>query len=94
MPISEQLRAVRAKLGHDLSMLPAVTGLVFDDAGRVLLQKHGDTLRWVALGGSVEPAEQPLDALGLAPWARTMLPVAFANRGRSSIEPSPWAPSW
>ena len=165
MPMSEQLRAVRAKVGHDLLLLPAVTGLVFDDAGRVLLQKHGDTLRWVAPGGSVEVDEAPidallreiweetglfveptsvlgvfggpafrvryrngdatayvmtafecrvrsgalrldgdeslelrfvahseLDALDLAPWARIVLPAAFAHRGRSWLPASTWAP--
>ncbi len=165
MPISEHLRGVRAKLGHDLLMQPAVTGLVFDDAGRVLLQKHGDTLRWVAPGGSVEPDEQPvdallrelweetgllvevvsllgvfggptfrvqyrngdvcaymmaafecrvrsgalrldgdeslelryvardeIDALDLAPWARIVVPAAFAHRGRSVASASAWLP--
>ena len=73
MPISEHLRAVRAKLGPDLLMQPAVTGLVFDDAGRLLLQKHGDTLRWVTPGGSVEPDEQPVDALVREIWEETGL---------------------
>jgi 8-oxo-dGTP pyrophosphatase MutT (NUDIX family) len=165
MPMSEQLRAVRAKVGHDLLMLPAAAGLVFDADGRVLLQRHGDTLRWVAPGGSIEPDETPvdalvreiweetglfvepvsllgvfggpafrvryrngdecacvmaafecrvrsgalrldgeeslelryfardeIDALDLAPWARIVLPAAFANRGRSHLAAPTWTP--
>lgn len=79
MPISEHLRAVRAKLGHDLLMQPSVTGLVFDAAGRVLLQKHGDTQRWVTPGGSVEPDEQPVDALVRELWEETGLFVEAAS---------------
>ena len=75
MPMSEHLRAVRARVGHDLLVLPAVTGLVFDDAGRVLLQKHGDTRRWVAPGGSIEPDETPGDALVREMWEETGLLV-------------------
>lgn len=165
MPISEFLRALRARIGHDLLLLPAVTGLVFDVAGRLLLQRHGDTGRWVAPGGAVEPDESPADALArelweetglvcapvsllgvfggpeyrvryrngdetayvmaayecrvvggelrpdgeesaelrwvtqaeaealaLAPWARIVVPAAFAHRGRSWIEATRWRP--
>jgi len=31
VPISDWLRDVRSKVGHELLVVPAVTGLVFDD---------------------------------------------------------------
>jgi len=73
MPISEFLRGVRAKVGHDLLLMPAVTGLVFDAAGRLLLQRHGDTGRWVTPGGSIDPDESPTDALVRELWEETGL---------------------
>jgi 8-oxo-dGTP pyrophosphatase MutT (NUDIX family) len=79
MPMSEHLRAVRSKVGHDLLLLPSVTGLVFDAAGRVLLQRNGDTHRWVAPGGAVEPDELPVDALVRELWEETGLHVAPAS---------------
>jgi 8-oxo-dGTP diphosphatase len=73
MPISDHLHRVRAKVGHDLLILPAVTGLVFDDDGRVLLQRHGDSGRWVSPGGAVEVDETPSDAVVRELWEETGL---------------------
>src|SRR5262249_3636324 len=61
MPISEYLRAVRATVGHALLLVPSVTGLVRDDAGRVLLVRHSNGGVWVAPGGAVDPDERPAD---------------------------------
>jgi len=63
MPISEYLRAVRARMGHALLLVPSVTGLVLDDAGRVLLVRHSNGGVWVAPGGAVDPDERPADAV-------------------------------
>ena len=63
MPISEYLRAVRARVGHALLLVPSVTGLVLDDAGRVLLVRHSNGGVWVAPGGAVDPDERPADAV-------------------------------
>jgi 8-oxo-dGTP pyrophosphatase MutT (NUDIX family) len=82
MPISDHLRRVRAKLGRDLLLMPAVTGLVFDAAGRLLLQHHADTRRWVTPGGSVDPDESPSDAVVRELWEETGLhvePVGIAG---------------
>ena len=38
MAISEYLRRLRAKIGTDLLIVPSVTGVVFDAAGRMLLE--------------------------------------------------------
>ena len=93
MPMSEHLRAVRAKVGNDLLVLPAVTGLVFDGAGRVLRQHHGDTLRSggdesLALEWFARDAALTLD---LAPWARIVLPAAF-DRPHGAFPSVTWRP--
>jgi 8-oxo-dGTP pyrophosphatase MutT (NUDIX family) len=62
MPISEYLRALREKIGHDLVMVPGVTALVFNEAGEVLLHRSADDGRWYTVGGAVDPGEEPADA--------------------------------
>ena len=73
MTASEYVLALRRRVGHDLLLLPSVTALVFDDADRVLLVDHGDTGRWVAPGGAVEPGETPADACARELWEETGL---------------------
>lgn len=62
MPMSPYVAALREKIGSGRLLLPSVTTLVFDEADRVLLVEHGDTGRWVAPGGGIEPGETPADA--------------------------------
>src|ERR1700761_5692223 len=62
MPISEYLKAIRAKVGNDLVVLPAVSVSVLDDQGRLLLGKDADTGFWTLPGGAIDPQEQPADA--------------------------------
>ena len=76
MPISDHLRALRAKIGHDLLVMPAVTAIVYDDEGRVLLVKHSNRGVWVAPGGAVDPDERPVDAVVREVWEETGLLVA------------------
>lgn len=59
MAISDYLRGVRAKVGHDFLMASAATGLVFDDAGRVLLARHSNGGVWVAPGGAIDSGREP-----------------------------------
>jgi ADP-ribose pyrophosphatase YjhB (NUDIX family) len=73
MPISDHLRALRARVGHDLLLVPSVTGLVFDEADRLLLVRHANGGVWVAPGGAVEPDESPSDALVREVWEETGL---------------------
>ncbi|MBG0830340.1 NUDIX domain-containing protein [Planomonospora sp. ID67723] len=62
MPISEFLASLRARVGHDLLVLPSVCACVFDDGGRLLLARHENDV-WAPPGGLVEPDEHPADAL-------------------------------
>ncbi|AIR96760.1 NUDIX hydrolase [Streptomyces glaucescens] len=59
MAIPDFLRTLRASAGHQLLWLPGVTAVVFDDAGRVLLNRRTDTRKWSVLGGIPDPGEQP-----------------------------------
>lgn len=62
MPISDYLRNIRSKVGHDLLLMPSVTMVVRDDRGRILLTKNADVNSWTLPGGSIEPNESPKDA--------------------------------
>jgi ADP-ribose pyrophosphatase YjhB (NUDIX family) len=53
---------VRARIGHELLLLPAVSVHVHDDAGRILLVHQIDRQTWGTVGGAVEPGEAPRDA--------------------------------
>lgn len=75
MPISEYLRGLRSKIGHDLVLVPSVTALVYDDQGRILLVRHSDRQNWVAPGGSIDPHERPADAVVREMWEETGLLV-------------------
>jgi 8-oxo-dGTP pyrophosphatase MutT (NUDIX family) len=75
MPISDYLQGVRAKVGHDFLLATAATGLVFDDAGRVLLARHSNAGLWVAPGGAIDPDESPGDAVVRELWEETGLHV-------------------
>ncbi|MGW0707359.1 NUDIX hydrolase [Streptomyces sp. NPDC002643] len=59
MPTPDFIRHIRASAGHQLLWLPGVTALVFDDEGRVLLNRRSDTGKWSLIGGIPEPGEQP-----------------------------------
>jgi 8-oxo-dGTP diphosphatase len=63
MPMSEHLRRIRERVGHDLLLIPGVTGLVYDDAGRILLVHENLGGGWAAPGGAIEPGEAPPDAV-------------------------------
>ncbi len=59
MPLSPYVAAIRARIGHDLLLLPSVGAAVFDERGRLLLGRHADDGLWGTLGGAVEPGEDP-----------------------------------
>jgi len=54
---------LRARVGTALIVMPSVSAVVRDDAGRVLLQLHAETEQWGLPGGAVEPEEHPADAV-------------------------------
>ena len=62
MAISDYLRGLRERIGHDLVHLPAVCVLIWDDDGRLLLMREAETGRWQTVGGMIDPDESPWDA--------------------------------
>jgi 8-oxo-dGTP pyrophosphatase MutT (NUDIX family) len=62
MGMSDYVRGVRAKLGHDFLLMPAVGGILRDEDGRVLLVQHVEG-RWQLPGGAVDPDEHPEEAI-------------------------------
>jgi ADP-ribose pyrophosphatase YjhB (NUDIX family) len=60
--MSAHIRRLRAAVGHDLLLLPSVSVLPIDEAGRVLLVRHaGHDDGWAVLGGAVEVGESPAE---------------------------------
>ncbi len=64
MGISAHIARLRAAVGHDLLLLlPSVSVLPVDQAGRLLLVRHaGHHDGWAVLGGAVEVGESPAEA--------------------------------
>jgi 8-oxo-dGTP pyrophosphatase MutT (NUDIX family) len=62
MAISPFVKALRERVGHDLLVLPSVSVLPRDDAGRLLLVRLVDTGNWATIGGAIEPDESPEEA--------------------------------
>jgi 8-oxo-dGTP pyrophosphatase MutT (NUDIX family) len=61
--IAAHIARLRAVIGHELLLLPSVSVLPVDEAGRVLLVRHaGHGDGWGVLGGAVEVGESPATA--------------------------------
>ena len=56
--MSEYVRALREKIGHDYLLVPSAHVVIRDDADRVLLVQHVEG-RWQIPGGAIEPGEDP-----------------------------------
>jgi 8-oxo-dGTP pyrophosphatase MutT (NUDIX family) len=84
MAISEYLRRLRERIGHELVLLPAVCVLVWDDDGRLLLMREAQTGLWQTVGGMVDPDESPWDAAAREAREETGLTVRI-DRLRSAL---------
>ena len=62
MGMSDYVRGLREKVGHDYLLMPTVSALIRDDAGRILLVRHVDG-PWQLPGGAIDPDESPEDAV-------------------------------
>lgn len=54
-------------------MKPSVSGIVFDDAGSILLVRQRDIDLWSSRGGAMEPDETAADAVARELWEETGL---------------------
>jgi ADP-ribose pyrophosphatase YjhB (NUDIX family) len=63
MGIAPHIARLRAVVGTELLLLPAVSVLPVDEAGRLLLVRHADLHNgWGTVGGAVDPGESPAAA--------------------------------
>ncbi|HUQ52222.1 MAG TPA: NUDIX domain-containing protein [Gammaproteobacteria bacterium] len=61
--MSPYFRQLRAKIGHDLLLLPAVAAVIRDSDGRLLLQERSAGDGWSLPAGLIEPGESPEQCL-------------------------------
>jgi 8-oxo-dGTP pyrophosphatase MutT (NUDIX family) len=76
MSMSPHIRRLRDAIGSELLVLPSVTGIVFDDHGRILLVRQAESGVWSAPGGTIDPGETPADAVVREVWEETGLYTA------------------
>ncbi|MCX6044066.1 MAG: NUDIX domain-containing protein [Chloroflexi bacterium] len=69
--MSDYVRQLRQKVGNDLVLTPSVLGLIFDEQGRLLLQKRADNGRWAGPAGAIDPNEPPSSAIVREAWEET-----------------------
>ena len=79
MPMSEYVRALRAKIGTTVLEVPTVSVITFDARQRVLLVRHVEGDNWTTPGGMIEPYELPADAAVREMWEETGLHVALTH---------------
>jgi 8-oxo-dGTP pyrophosphatase MutT (NUDIX family) len=69
--MSDYIRQIRAKVGNEQLMSPAVWAIVVNEEGYILLQKRADNGRWAPPAGGVEPHESPTQAVVREVWEET-----------------------
>src|SRR5207302_9849230 len=99
--MSEYIRGLREKIGHDLIFQPTAACLIRDNDGRILLVRHGEGW-WSLPAGAVDPVETPAEAARretreeasvevelLSVWRRlrrlSRLPRLLSERGRNRL---------
>ena len=60
--VKDYIKWIRSKVGHEKVILVFAGGCVFDERGRVLLQKRGDSENWGFPGGAIALGETPENA--------------------------------
>lgn len=59
MGSANYIKWLRSKVGHEKVIMLFAGGCVFDQEGKVLLQRRGDSNRWGFPGGAIEIGETP-----------------------------------
>lgn len=62
MGVAPHIARLRAKVGHELLVLPSVAVLPMDEDGRVLLVRQNDFGTFGTVGGAIDADEAPMDA--------------------------------
>ena len=72
--MSDYVRGLRERVGHDLLLMPSAHALVRDDTGRLLLVRHAEG-RWLLPGGGMEPGESHAETVRRECWEEAHLLV-------------------
>ncbi|HLY27567.1 MAG TPA: NUDIX domain-containing protein, partial [Aggregatilineales bacterium] len=75
MGMSEYVRNLRQKIGHDLLLTPAASGVVLNELGQVLLHQRSDNGQWALPGGAMDPGEEPANTVIREVWEETSVNV-------------------
>ena len=75
MPVSDYIKRLREKIGHDPLLNPGVAALIHDAEGRILLMRRSDDGSWSLPAGAVDPGERPAEALVREVYEETGLKV-------------------
>lgn len=90
MPTPAYVRDLRRYVGHDLLVLPGVSGVVarpLRGSPEILLVRRADTGEWTLPSGIVEPGEQPADGLAREIWEETRIEVQVDRLALLSTDP-------
>lgn len=63
MPISEYIRSLREKVGQELLIVVGAAAIIYNDNDEILLQYRSDYHVWGIPGGTLEPGEDPAEAV-------------------------------
>jgi 8-oxo-dGTP pyrophosphatase MutT (NUDIX family) len=61
--MSPYFKQLRARIGHDLLLMPSVAAVIRDAEGRLLLQEKASGEGWSLPAGAIEPGESPEQAV-------------------------------
>lgn len=61
--MSPYFKQLRARIGHDLLLIPSVAAVIHDVHGRLLLQERSTGEGWSLPAGAIEPGESPEQAI-------------------------------
>jgi mutator protein MutT len=79
MGMSPYVKRIREAIGHDLLLCPAVTAVIRNAHGEVLLLKRRDDGKWDTPGGHIDPDETPAIAVERETLEETGLVVRATN---------------
>jgi 8-oxo-dGTP pyrophosphatase MutT (NUDIX family) len=63
MPTSKYVKSMRARVGHELILLPGVAAVIKNERGQILLHRRADNDQWSLPAGAIDPGETPAQAI-------------------------------
>jgi 8-oxo-dGTP diphosphatase len=85
--ISEYVAGLRKHVGHEMLMLPGVSAVVVNEAGEILLGRRSDNGAWSLPAGTVDPGEQPAEAVIREIYEETGVHAAIERLAGVALHP-------